>query len=152
MALSVADWDEVGDSADDAVPPLRREVREAELLSRCLYWRGERAFSSAAGLVRALSGAEIETAKAACLGALQIIDPQFPPCDFDAWRACLTKGANEPRNFRRAFTLSNCVDRSGMGSVTHRPERFFGCGLDELTESQWLAFYAARTAFQKHHR
>lgn len=62
---------------------------------------------------------------------------------FDAWHAKLKQGAKHHSNFYACHALGECFDLNDLGIVDH-PERYFGCGLKDLSDLNWEAYWVCR--------
>ena len=146
VALTTRDWAEVWDAHEDQPEEAREHWRQIEVVARSLHLEGKPLGMGAPELADSLHDYELTRAVQALSPALATVSPQRGTYDPEAWMRALRTGAREIRNERRAFALAMSFD-PGWSHNVPRPDRFFGVGPDDLTEGQWIAFFAARKAF-----
>jgi hypothetical protein len=79
---------------------------------------------------------------------LEIVSPLYGRVDATRWEERLREGALSVSNSNTAILMAECADISvGWGGVVrqHRPDRYYGKPVVELTDAQLMAFRAACT-------
>jgi hypothetical protein len=130
-----------------APEPVRLHLVAAELTALALHEGDARVFADGAELSRMLREREATALIRAAIEALDVISPSFRRIDLDAWEARLAKGALAGANAHQARLLDACVENGEP-----RLDRYFGLPLGQLTDGQWLAFYAARRTLDEQGR
>lgn len=146
VAPTLREWSEIWDSAEHLPAAERAEWRRMALVVCSLQHDGVQALSDVETLADQATAHEVRTARNVVSRALSVIAPQRGLSNSDAWINRLAEGCTAPENERRAFGLALSFD-SGVSHAVPRLDRFFGASPDDLTEGQWLAYLAARKAF-----
>jgi hypothetical protein len=133
------------DAAEEGVEELRGSRVSTGLLAHCL-WTGTAPAFGHADELGALSSPVVGDLWDEAVRALGAISPTYNLSEYGAWGSALEEGARAGGNLHDAFTLAGCVDVS-MGSVTPRPERYWGCSPAELLDGHWMIFRASRAVY-----
>lgn len=70
--------------------------------------------------------------------ALDVISPQYARCDWKLWEWEMRVGARLGGNLHSMMSLGTCVSDSAP-----HPEWFYDVPRHELTDGQWMCFWAA---------
>lgn len=137
-------------SCFDVTSSLLEEARllrsQRELISRCLYANGERAFSLQEE-ISSLAEEEISVLANAVARELDSICPTYVRSDWKAWTNKLEEGARDRSNTNVAISLSYCFDAGYGGRLIPRPDRFWGVPFNELLDGHWMCLRAARAVY-----
>ena len=126
---------------------LRTSIAAREVLAMILHDPSGRAFPSVAGMMRmdehelgALAGEAFQVFGAIC--------PSYARSNIAAWKQVLEEGARHPENLAEAAALASCIDAT-MGGPIPRPDRYWGCPVNQLLDGHWMCWNAARDAMKK---
>lgn len=152
-ALRSGELGEAFDAADHLPIELQGSRAMLELVARALVLEGgERVFVDGLAVAELLEGREADRLALEVCQALAWISPTYARSDTAAWHRVLVTGARDGANLHDAYTLGRCVDvalGSGFKQVTHRPDRYFGGAIADITDGQWMAFRAARSLVEE---
>ncbi len=98
--------------------------------------------------VEELTSAEVTSLAMNIHGALDIISPVYWRHNVRLWRDKLKLGALQGSNLSQLLSIGSCVER-GDGSITMRPDRYYGLPVCEITDAQLLAFDGGYLAYQE---
>ena len=146
---------DIGD-AYDAAEHMPAEVQGSrtmlELVARALVTETSApVFSCGLELADLLDEREAHSLSLDVYHALGCIGPTYARSDAASWHRALVTGARDAVNLHDAYVLGRCVDTAlgaGLKQITHRPDRYFGCAMADMTDGQWMAFRAARSVVE----
>lgn len=92
-----------------------------------------------------LTDEEYQQVLAAVVSVLRRIAPSYDGSDVKAWHAALRVGAEAHAGI--FLSMAGCYDGAG-NRLIETPERYYGVPRASLTDGHWMAYRAAREAFE----
>lgn len=92
-----------------------------------------------------LTDEEYQPILAALIAVLRRIAPSYDGSDVKAWHAALKAGAEAHAGI--FLSMAGCYDGAG-NRLIETPERYYGVPRASLTDGHWMAYRAAREAYE----
>jgi len=141
-AIRRLDVNRINDACEAERPAVRGWLVRRELVALTLCDRHGTPSVRDSRELGALDHDELQGLTTAVQQQLQRISPLYGHSLVDAWERRLEDGAGAQENRGAADVLGSCCEMAGRLFVP-RPDRYFDVPIRELTDGQWMAYWAA---------